>query len=637
MAESVPKRATGGPSDEVPGRKDGSIYSTEKAEAVIKPVLAEVQGIIESRADPHIDGSLNRLNMWMLRMEKGNTIDDRTPFFKSLSRESVIKELTNRVEAAASHTINTPTFDKYAKVWSEVEADQAKNIGPQSMFLPWTLDGPDKLAAVMSDKKPTKDLNWAALEKACEWVAQWLPKGKIHATSIQETLTGMGGQAKFALDTTTNSGYPSWVREWFTKTETKLTPARRATMEYVLSGARALYETAFKTGDYKSVVTDWIGTASQRTVSKGKDPLKPNKDGKLKSKRIVIAMPKVETIAGKTIMAPLQEALARVRNPSSRVRIIPAWSSQPVLDKNIQTFLEYAAARGRVPLSGDISAFDATLPPFIMWMAAKTISTWLDKPTAALFLGIMYSDIYRTSVICPSKIFEACPSSVKSGSIFTSLIGCVANALIQAYGMFAGYYRIEQMCVMGDDFILDGPGVEPESIERSFADMGMECNASKQMYEKDCVHFLQRLHCLGLPGGQGSIYRIGGGILSVEDDTQLRWDERNKFTYIFQALARLENAAFNPDYELLVQFVSQGDERYHLGRSYTPDQIARNAGSYAERKMMEGSLKPWKAVGSGVPFVQWSVNRVLRGEKLPPPGKARFAAVYMTEYDKVQI
>lgn len=625
------------PTDDTPQRKGGTILSREKAEAVVEPVLSQVAALIRSQHEPEIPGSIERLKLWLMRMEQGSREDDRTPIYQRSPRSSVKALLNDRIDKfVTSSTSTRAVFEPYVRSWTEVEQDQSENWGPQSQFLPWTADGPLKLAAVMTDKRVKSGLNNRALHQALDWVSKLLPFGSIHAISVDEAIRGMGGNAKFALDTTTNAGYPSWVRDWYIKSDAKRTVARVETVEYVSARARALCETAKTSSSYKDVVTDFVGTASQRTVQKGPEPLKP-KDGKLKGKRLVIAMPKMETIAGKTIMAPLQAALTRVRNPKTGVRLIPAWAPQPVLDKNIQLFLDYAHAKRRLPLSGDISAFDASLPPWFMWLLSVAMSKWMDKPTANLFLGIMNSDIYHTWVISPSAVVEPGPSSVKSGSIFTSLIGCMANATIQKYGEYAGYYSIDQQCVMGDDFILDGNGVEPESIEAAFADFGMECNASKQFVEPDMVHFLQRLHVLGLPGGIGSVMRVGGSTLSVEDDTQLKWDERNRYAFIFQALARIENANFSPMYESFVDFEAQGDERYHLGKEMTVSEIVRGAGSYAERKLAESALKPWKATGTGVPFSQWTVNRVLRGEALPPPGKARFRAVYGVDYDSLRV
>lgn len=617
---------------------NSTFKTTEQAEAVVNPTINEVQRLLKANGDPIIPESLNKLKNWMMRMEKGNRVDDRTPIYKTESRDKVVNGFTKRAQSQpAKEILSKVRVMGYNSVWWDVEMSQAKNIGPQSIFKPWSEDGPAKVKAVMTDKPPLKQLNWKAWELALSDVTNLLPKRSIHRVSIDDALHGWGGNPKYALDATTNAGYPTWVRKWRSSegkgnTDSDAEKLRRFAEQYIVRQARALYEAAGRASSYKAIIPAYVTTASQRTVSKGPKPLESTK-----VKRVVLAMPKEEAVAGKTVMVPMQLALSKVRNPKTGVRLIPAWSPMPTLDKNMQLFLRYASDHGRTVLSGDISSFDATLPPFVMWGVAQAMSEWMDKDTAQLFLAIMHADIYGTTVITPSGIVPQGPSSVKSGSIFTSVIGCIANYAIQRYGKHAHYYDIDDQCVMGDDFIIDGDGVSPESVSAAFADFGMECHPDKQFMERDQLHFLQRTHSLGIPGGQGSVYRVLGSTMSVEDDTQLNYDERTRYAYAFQALARLENANFNPLFEMLVHFVAAGDAQTHLCRDLNPNVILSRAGDYAERKINEAKIKPWKSTGTGVPFERWAVNRVLRGEVLPPPGVDRFKAIYGISYQSVAI
>lgn len=623
--------------DVVPDVDSGEIFSTRKADAVIYPTLRQVQSLLEESRAPHIPGSLNRLRGWFLRMEKGCKKDERTPFWKHLSWFGVLKSLK------AIWTDRRAPDWKYfsseeSKVYNEVEADQAENLGPKSEFLPWTMDGPAKAEAVMSDKPKLPGFDEDAWRRSLSWVASWLPKGSIHHTTIEEAIQSEGGSEKTVLDTDTNSGFPSWTRGWYvTEGSPKpRTPARLATMDYVLKHAGAIVEASkhWRPGEHP-VDTSW-GTASQRTVSKGLQPLRPNSKGSYKGKRLVIAVPKPFVVAGKTAMSVIQWALARFAKNPSGIPIILGWQPMPQLDKGMQLLLEGANKAGRSVLSGDISAFDATLPPWAMWDVAQAASQWMDEETARLFLYIMYIDIYCTGLITPSGIIQPQPSSVKSGSIFTSLIGCLANSAIQKYGEFHGLYTIENVVVMGDDFCVDGDGITPQSVEAAFKAFGMECNASKQFCHPKMAHFLQRLHVLGKPGGIGSVARIGGGTLVVEDASQLEYDEHLPFEYIIQALARLENANFNPNFKNLCDWIARGDAKYHLGKDMDPNSIVSRAGSYGD-KVMKGDInRPWKSTGTGITFADWAVNRVLRGETPPPPGKERFAWTYGVNYDEVQ-
>lgn len=603
----------------------------EQAKAVVTPVINTFEELGKQMGYQMLPAYSLRFERWMVRLEEGNRIDDRTPFFKDLPRATVVKGFWNVVSKPDNQTNFKPLVDaipRYAPVWQDVEESQAKNIGPQSIYRPFSQDGVEKVKAVMCDKPPLPSLNMRALEAALDDIRHLLPRGSVHAISIDEAIQGMHGRPQNAMDTKTNAGFPTCKRVWYRTEGTGDDEALDNTMSIVLNDATQLVEGAKKSKNYKAISPQFVAIASQRTVQKGPKPLESKK-----VKRIVLAMPKFEAVAGKTIMAPLQEKLAEVRNPSG-IRIIPAWSPMPVLDKNMQVFLQYAHSHGRTVLSGDISSFDATLPPFLMWMVFQAMSDWLDREAATLFLAIAHGDVYDTSVLMPTGYVKSGPSSVKSGSIFTSLVGCMANYCIQRYGMHAGYYKIDNQCVMGDDFIIDGDGINPDSVSHAFADFGMECHPDKQFFEVDQLHFLQRTHSLGFPGGQASVFRILGNVMSVEDDTQLHYDERNRYAYLFQALARLENGNMNPAFEDLVTYVERSD-KLRLGADMTPHDIVQKAGDYATRKMSEAQLKPWKSTGTGVPFDRWAVNRVLRGEKLPPPGYARFKAVYGVPYEAV--
>lgn len=617
---------------------EGTVLSERLALSVIKPTIRRVSDFIRSTGSPWIPHWFNRLSLWFQRMEAGNRVDDRTPFYHKSSWFWIQKALKGIYTSSGLGTIPQWAREAYLKT----EQDQLDSIGPKSLFLPWSEDGPEKLKAVMSDKPKLPGFNEEAWRKALRSVSVAVPKGVIRSISLEAALKGMGGNAKFALDPDTNGAYPGWVGSWANTNRMKVrgTPnetERLLQFRYITDRARSIVKAAQTKPFNELIPLEFIGTTSQRTVSKGLTPLKRVNGKPLKGKRIVIAMPKEEVWTGKTLMAPIQPALLHSFVNSNGSAIIAGWLPQPQLDKTIQLMLESAESQGYTVLSGDISAFDASLPPWAMWDVAQAIATWFNPPDRKLFLSLLYADVFSTRVIAPDGIVGPGPSSVKSGSIFTSLMGCMCNYAIQMYGAYVGHYEIAETHVMGDDFIVYGERVNPETMEKAFSAFGMECNAAKQFYERGCCHFLQRLHVLGVPGGMGSIARIGGGSLVVEDDTQLKFEERNAYAYIFQALARLENAAFNPNFTELVRWLEQGDKRYHLGKLMSTEEISRRAGSYAERKLREAINRPWTSTGSGVPFQHWSVNRVLRGVNMPPPGKERFKFVYGVEYDDVEV
>lgn len=611
--------------------------TAEQARAVIKPILDQYDRlVVEYFGQRPKEDWRQRLSGWFGWMEQGWKVDERTPLFRGVPRRTVMDQFSPKVVIAAKRLAEL-TNGEIATCWITVEKEQAAKAGPFSKFRPWSQDGDDKVKAVMSDKPPLSRLKVPAWRAALRDVTNLIAPGSIAPVDLKTAIGGRHGKPNSKMDVSTNAGFPTQQRRWWRSEDEDwngskaglATDAERIIISQVL-GVRESYSNKGVT--YKSRPLRFVALTSQRTnMPKGPDPL-----SNPKSKRAVLAMPKYETILGRMFMVPIQEKLALVRNSTSNVRLIPAWSPMPVLDKNMQVFLRYAEDHRRNVLSGDISNFDASLPPWAMWDIAQAMAEWIKKDDRNLFLAILHGDIFGTEVLTPTKYFEACPSSVKSGSIFTSLIGCIANYAIQRYGMHAKYYSIDQQCVMGDDFIIDGDGVIPESISEAFADFGMVCSAEKQYFHRYSLHFLQRLHILGLPGGQASICRVLGTSLAVEDDTQLEYDERNRYAYELQALARIENANLSPGYSELVEYEMSGD-KYQLGKDVAPSEIVAKSGDFGRRKLLEAYTKPWKSTGLGVPFEHWSVNRVVRGEKVPPLGVARFKFAYGVDYDKVAI
>jgi hypothetical protein len=585
---------------------------------------------------PSIPGALRNLGNWMASEVRGNEVDDRPPIYEDVPREQVMDMLKTSVNRHADLVTDlNARVPGFSKVWSDVEKDQAANLGPSSMYASYLLDGASKVDAVYSDKPLSSlHINRKALQLALARLETLLPARSIRMTSMKAARPSPDATSRSHLDGTTNAGYPAWLRGWWQ--ENRKDDAHMLYRSWLEQEVEDFVSRCARASKYTECVPRYIATLGQRVVPKGPNPLIP-KEGKYKGKRFVIAMPKTETWPGKMIFSPMQEALLKVRNTQVPVRVFSGWTKMPVLDKNMQMLLENAAKHRRTVLSGDLSSFDASIPPELWWMVKLAMSKWMDDQTARMYLAIGYADIYGTELITPTKWYPAMASSMKSGSMFTNVEDSCVNLVAQWYGFYSGYYGDITSAVNGDDLVVDGDGVTPLSMAQAFSDLGMTMNTEKQFCEPNCLHFLQRLHCLGLPGGMGSVARVLTKCLSVEDDSQLRYDERNKYAYAVQAISRLENACFNPEFAELVNLVAAGDRKFHLGSSLPPHTVAAGAGEYAKRKFESGARNVWSPEGSGVPFAQWATNRVLRGETLPPPGLDRWKAIYGISYSSVSV
>jgi hypothetical protein len=362
----------------------------------------------------------------------------------------------------------------------------------------------------------------------------------------------------------------------------------------------------------------WVAYAGQRLVQKGPEPYHP------KSKRLVIAFPKDEAILWKLFSPPLMDEI-RNWKLSGGVTIMCGWFDLPTIDVNMQLMLETADSNGRTVLSGDVSNYDASLPDFAIRDVGYVAASWINGHKF-LVQNLVDAMLYNTHLMTPVKLWDATTSSLKSGSGGTNLLGSLTNIAIQMYGEEAGLYKLNNLAVLGDDFLIDGDGVSPDATAECFKHFGMESHPDKQFYEPKMLHYLKRLHQLGRPGGVASVYRTLGSALAFET-LQFRPEEWNKYAYIVRALSQLQNSTFNPAFEDLVHYLESGD-KLHLGREMDPDEIVSSSGKAGEKMLRADEVATWKHQSKKNPFSNWTVNGVLRGDILPPPGQELFNRVH---------
>nr|UDL14595.1 MAG: putative RNA-dependent RNA polymerase [Picobirnavirus sp.] len=565
-------------------------------------------------------------------MMKGNLVDYRTKMYPLKSYDEIVAEMRRSVWG---RQLEDPRLTSYVKTLTDIEDSQADNVGPKSCFLDWPHDGPSKVEKIFSNKEVASTFNEDAWNQTLQDLSDLLLAGpKIHAFPLTVALKGMSGEPSTALDPTKNNGIPFFNKNW-ANFGSRQGPAREyaeRAFNWVVETTNHWVDSCRHNSDYRRSTRDIWAMISQRTVQKGRNPFES-----AKVKRPVCAMPKYDVLIQKMSGMGLQQRISIKRNAHSGVLFLPAWRPAPVLDKSMQNFLAAAQREGLTVNSGDISNFDASIPPRIFWEVALQISKHMDDFCARLWLSSLYSDTFRCGCVSPNGIIlPSVASSLKSGSWVTNMVGSLINFCINRYGHNAGYFKLLGWCGLGDDFITYGHGLNPQSVEAAFKDFNMEANATKQYFIPRTLHFLQKLHILGLPGGIGSVARVGGNVVVVEDESQLLFGKQGQPRYAFelQALARLENANFSPWFVELVEFFKASD-KYHLGADWPVSKIVSAAGEYAQFIQNEKLNRPWTPAGMGVPFEHWSVNRVARGAVPPPLGDERFKFVYGRSVEEV--
>jgi hypothetical protein len=586
--------------------------------------------------------------MTMLREERGYYGDTRTPLFKSLSYQAIAKKVVGLFKADLK-TVDKDyrTVPGFGEVLLDVEVHQAEKISDRGHFPPASVWMPAKIDEIYKDKVLPKEFNRRAWEQTMKWLSSLWTGQKLDITkdSWKEGFSGLSKSSFSPLNPDSSSGWPDYVRKWYHRFKSQASPYQWLCQLLITSRVRYLWNKFYNARTWKDCILRLKGTAFQRTnVGSGYKQTPDNTyKGKIMSKlRVVIGVNKEDTCLGKPFLNRLIAICKQIRNPDG-TSMFSALMSQQVIDKTMQVMLSTADKNGLTVLSTDFSGFDATINPFLMWDVAKAVSTWMSPRAARMFLGIVYSEFFNCMTIAPCGIWEAKPSSMKSGTIFTNILDSLYNLSSQRYGVYAGFYEdILDHNVQGDDANIVGHGVNPDNFEKCVASLGLVGNKDKQYYVEKTLAFCQKIHVLGYPGGIYPISRCTASIVSTEDD--VRWEpekgEKQIFSYVlaYRTVCRLENSCFNPEFARFVEMVAQEDRELHLGRNMPANALAKAAGSYAESYERYYKDFPWKSFGSTKEgFARSPVNRVLRGELPPPPGVGLWEWVYGESYRNLAI
>jgi hypothetical protein len=553
--------------------------------------------------------SAKRLVAIVRREDTTSEWDARTPLFKRRPREEIIAEFDELYNTGGTLP------EDFQRVLDDVEMGQRSKISPMSPYLAYHLDGPTKVERIMSDKPLSGDISMKYLEQAEDIVFEWIrPPQSIRQIGIKEAVKGSQGEGAEpgdfqgdGMDVSTNAGPPTYGR-WYPSPSLKgdQLKAARIAWDYIIN---VRIPEIYPKIDRGELVDIWALVFKR---------LAQNDDPK-KRKRIVIGPEKSWPIIGKTGSYPFIQWFRTVY--LNEVRIAVALTNPYEIALDMHKMLEHSRETGNIVVSGDLANYDATIPPEMIVRAARVLARCMANPVLFETMGKVLA--YRYNVITPTKVYTSQPSSMKSGDPFTNLFDSLVLLIVLAYGQLRYGYKIQNVSVQGDDFVVLGDGIEPNVIEQVFADFGLSANASKQLYEEGVLSFLQNLHFVDSWGGVMSAYRVLGRSFSYE---RMKYPAKDYSGYVdvVATLGRLENLWNHPDFEVTVDFLRSGD-KFQLGAEMSPDELLGRSGSVGMEVLQSDLAASWK---SGIPadgFSRMVVNEVLRGGTLPPQGsKERF-------------
>lgn len=602
----------------IDSQSESSSRSTKKREDTIVRTLKRQGGLIyddEGRAE-------KRLRGWLGRLGRGNTDDWRTPFFRRQSREKIVGAWTQEMTRAI---LGANMSDHFKQLVFDIERSNVDKTLPISVVDPWGAEAEDKLRAVLSDKGMLPQLNEDILQRAVSHIQEFLRPRSIRPKTIMEAIDAERIN-QFAInddgmDTHTNSGLPTVKTPWrpskATQDSVGLADSQRA-FEVILTRSEQMMRQLAAGQPY-----DLWAVVSNRLNAPYSDPAK--------HQRLIIAIEKAEPVIWKTFTPQLMDALKKVVLPSG-CRPFISWYDLPFIDLEMQQVLRRARLGKRVILSGDYSAYDASLPPWLIRKAAEIIEYWVGYPTGFVEM-LVESMISHVSVVTPMRIHWGSPSSMKSGSGGTNLLDSLCNLIVIYYGHFAGMFSVESTYVMGDDFLIDGLGVTPDVVEPLAALFGLDANAKKQWYKSDSLLYLQKLHLLDYYGGIASTVRTLEQTLSYERLKYRGRNEWNAVSDIVRARSQLENCMNSPAFEKLVAYVASGD-KYSLGAGKTAAELLESSGrggyeTVSKQYGQSSSHSRDRGMSVEEQFYSSVVGGVLAGESLPPAGSpSRFSREY---------
>nr|QRW42883.1 putative replicase [Letsystermes virus] len=569
----------------------------------------------------------DRTRKWLLREANGSNEDLRTPFFlvsrgagKSWEpREKTVLrfwDVFNKAVAKSGLSLDEQ------ELISQFEHEQSESISPQSPYLDWDSDGPEKVAEIWADKQRSSSVQSKALGRAVERLRSLIPVGSIRMTSIEDAIgAGDPGDSwsSDGMDITTSSGLP------FNKGPWKPRASQRG--EDRLDSERA-YAFIIKRTEF--LIKEWRAGKSVILYAMVGKRLAQKTDIR-KRKRIIIAIEKAEPVAAKTFTPELLRELTKVVPQGWDVSPFVALTDLPNIDLAMQTVLSRATRENRAVLSGDYSGYDRSLQPWFIELAGSVLSSWIYRGDWVNYM--VHSMVNNVTLVTPNKVWVPKASSMKSGSGLTNLLDSLCNLLVLFYGEEAGYWVIANAAVQGDDFIVDADGITPEKMFTVAAHFGLEANPEKQMYIPNALRFLQRTHLRGRLGGIASAFRTLGSLLSYER-LQFTPEDWNGSSDIIRARAQLENVAFNPVFEDMVEFIAAAD-KFKLGEGKSAAELLKEAANaevamqLIRRPSGAQSLMIDESIHATDSFENSVVSGVLNGEQLPPLGsEARFSRVY---------
>ena len=453
---------------------------------------------------------------------EGQPEDYRTPFWKGLSRETVLNRWQDRYDSLRGK-VQVPGL-------TEFETEMRAKVGPLSVQLPLK----ERLESIEHYYTLAKVKSVPIDPKAIEATAKEFSVARgVRLRQLNNVFEMMRKN--------TNSGTP-----YFTK-------RRRALAETLEALRNHEFDPEYLSQYLNAAILGWRGQEGG-----------PEKDDV--KQRVVWMMP---------FGLNAQEGMCY--QP-----MITAWQKNSVNS----AYISFRAVEEKITrlfdtkgddyvVVTDFSKFDQHFNSDLQYAAQVLIRGMLqDCDEADLWIERIFPFKYQIPLICSNNIMYEGPHGMASGSTGTNFDECCAHRAMQHEVAILNGQRLNPFSnAYGDDGYLSFKGIDVDKVISVYTSHGQEMNPDKQSIDKHSAVYLRRYFhdsyrdSKGIMLGIYSTFRALGRLLGQEryyDEEEAQDDYKS--LVILRAYSIIENCNAHPLFEEFVDFCISGD-KYRLGLS----------------------------------------------------------------------
>lgn len=478
--------------------------------------------IVETSLDQYFDLPNPGLRSTLDRIDRGNSEEYRTPFYKRKSLEDILKGWMPQLD---SLVVKWPGLVKF-------EIDLAKKVGPMSIQAPLSErmeDIESYYESVLLDSKP---IEARFLDKV---VAEWSGLSGFRIRGQRATVDKM--------KKSTNSGSPFYTKKRNVVDRTVPCDVWNKDEKYPV-----VYQNCNGSQWKACAVLGWRGQEG----GPAPDDVK---------QRVVWMFPFAVNIRELQLYQPMIEL-------AQRYNLVPAWVSMEAVDERVTKLFDTKSPNDLIVCT-DFTKFDQHFNSQLQ-NGAKYILENLLAPDREnqKWIEDVFPIKYNIPLLISEKQMFMGPHGMGSGSGGTNADETIVHRALQ-YEAAMRHQKIlnpNSMC-LGDDGILSYPGITSEDVTRVYSSHGLDMNPTKQSESaQECV-YLRRWHhvdyridsvCAGVYSTCRALGRLAEQERYYDPET---WNAK---MVALRELSIIENCKFHPLRDEFADYCIKGD-KYRLG------------------------------------------------------------------------